>query len=221
MIFIYNKYHKIYSSIIDNALSREILENAYYETHHIIPKALGGTNHVTNLVKLTAKEHFLCHRLLTKCTAGKHKAKMVFALNCMLRSTVSQDRHVANSREYDYIKKLVSKEMSKLHSGKHVSDETRLKISNSRKGKVPWMKGRTHDEHTRERIKDGVSKVKPQTCEHCGVTSTPSNISRWHGDNCKTINPSSHNPKITCEHCHKTIGVANYSRWHGDNCKYS
>ena len=36
------------------------------EEHHIIPRCLGGSDDKSNLVKLTAKEHFICHLLLTK-----------------------------------------------------------------------------------------------------------------------------------------------------------
>ena len=34
------------------------------EVHHIVPKCLGGSNKKENLVELTAREHFICHRLL-------------------------------------------------------------------------------------------------------------------------------------------------------------
>ena len=77
-MYLQNKYTNIYYSIIDSAMSRTLLAG-YTERHHIIPKSLGGTNSSDNLVVLTAKEHFICHRLLTKMTTGKHKAKMINA----------------------------------------------------------------------------------------------------------------------------------------------
>lgn len=79
MIFIANKYTKYYYSIISNAKSRTFPPNTYTEQHHIIPKSLGGGNSVDNLVKLTAREHFICHRLLVKMLEGKDKTKMSFA----------------------------------------------------------------------------------------------------------------------------------------------
>lgn len=36
----------------------------YYESHHILPKCLNGSNKKDNLVLLTAKEHFIAHKLL-------------------------------------------------------------------------------------------------------------------------------------------------------------
>ena len=65
-MFLENKYTKCYYKIIDRALSREIDSKKYYEKHHIVPKSLGGDNSKSNLVYLSAKEHFVCHLLLTK-----------------------------------------------------------------------------------------------------------------------------------------------------------
>lgn len=63
-MFTDTKYTKIYFAIINAAKGR--LRVGYTETHHIIPKCLGGSDDPSNLVKLTAKEHFVCHHLLTK-----------------------------------------------------------------------------------------------------------------------------------------------------------
>jgi hypothetical protein len=42
--------------------------------------------------------------------------------------------------------------VSKLHKGKMVSDETKAKLSASKKGKPTWNKGKTHTEETRAKI---------------------------------------------------------------------
>lgn len=73
-------YQKIYNSIIQKAksenrvkLRKNKADFIYYENHHIIPKCLGGTDNKENLVLLTAKEHFLCHKLLTRIYEGNRK----------------------------------------------------------------------------------------------------------------------------------------------------
>ena len=71
-------YEKIYNQIIERAKSRNL--DGYSEKHHIIPKCMGGGNNKGNLVNLTAKEHFICHLLLTKMLTGKDKNKMVYEL---------------------------------------------------------------------------------------------------------------------------------------------
>ena len=62
VIFLENKYTSWYFSIIRNANSNS---GSYVEKHHIIPRCIGGSDHKENLVSLTAREHFVCHLLLT------------------------------------------------------------------------------------------------------------------------------------------------------------
>jgi len=57
-------YKKIHDNIIDMARNRKL--EGYTEKHHIIPKCMNGTNDPNNLVKLTAREHFLIHCYYTR-----------------------------------------------------------------------------------------------------------------------------------------------------------
>lgn len=57
-------YQKIYNQIIEKRKLEE--PEGYVEVHHIVPRSLGGTDEQENLVKLTAREHFICHALLLK-----------------------------------------------------------------------------------------------------------------------------------------------------------
>lgn len=70
-------YQKIYDAIIAKAKLRDYLE-CYYEIHHIFPKSMGGVDLEENLVKLTFKEHFICHRLLTKIYPKENKMHYAF-----------------------------------------------------------------------------------------------------------------------------------------------
>jgi hypothetical protein len=93
-----NKYTKWYYSIIEIAKSRDLTSN--FEKHHILPKSLGGNNEKENLVKLTRREHFICHQLLIKMTFGDNRQKMLHA--------VWRLAHVAGqkitSRRYEQLK---------------------------------------------------------------------------------------------------------------------
>ena len=64
-------YQIIYNKLIEKAKNRKL--EGYTETHHIIPKCLGGKDIKENLVDLTAKEHFLCHKLLCEIYPNNHK----------------------------------------------------------------------------------------------------------------------------------------------------
>ena len=62
--FLENKYQEWYNSLISNAKNRSI--EGYTEKHHIIPKSMGGSNNSDNLVKLTAREHFMVRLILQR-----------------------------------------------------------------------------------------------------------------------------------------------------------
>jgi len=72
-MYLQNKYSKCYFNIINRAKSREIAPNTYTEKHHIISKSCGGDNSSANLVKLTAREHFICHLLWVHNKATKER----------------------------------------------------------------------------------------------------------------------------------------------------
>src|SRR4030067_435222 len=61
-----SKYEKWYFSIIRRASNRTL--EGYGEKHHILPRCfdMGGEKGKLNIVKLTAKEHYICHQLLVK-----------------------------------------------------------------------------------------------------------------------------------------------------------
>lgn len=132
MIFINNKYTSWYNSIITTALSRTI--TGYIEKHHIIPKSLGGANSANNLVNLTAKEHYIVHRLLVRMTAGRDKRKMQFALSKMMQCSYNQKRYKCSSRSFAIIRKQAALAMSGRNNpnyGKPRDLATRNKISQS------------------------------------------------------------------------------------------
>ena len=100
-----NKYTTWYTAITDRARTRNL--DSYTECHHVIPKSLNGTDDKTNLVDLTAREHFICHWLLTKMYTGEAKAKMIYALNGMKRNGKCTQRYetLITSRVYENLKK--------------------------------------------------------------------------------------------------------------------
>jgi len=100
-------YKKLYHSIISKALTRVREEDVYYEFHHIIPLSLGGSNDKSNLVALTAKEHFICHYLLTKITLDEdHKRKMIWAFYMMRVDPVKGLDERKRSSRYELARRL-------------------------------------------------------------------------------------------------------------------
>lgn len=233
-IFIENKYAKWYFDVITFAQQRtEILE--YFEKHHIIPKSLGGSNREDNLVKLTAREHFVCHWLLTKMVSNtKHRYQMWNAFSCMLyRNNPNQKRHKVNSKMFENIKKEGAKIKSLNFSGKNNpmygkthSQEARLKIKNAHFGKKRSEEacknisnaqiGKPKSESHKDSLKQSWEKNRKN---RSGKNS--SWFGREHTDETKEkIRQQILNmPLYTCEHCEKSTTKGNYKRWHGDRCK--
>ena len=246
-----NKYTTWYTAITDRARTRKL--EGYTERHHVIPKSLNGTDDKDNLVDLTAREHFICHWLLTKMYTGEAKSKMIYALNGMKRNSKFTQRYETpvTSRVYENLKK----EFSIVHSatmkgrdpwnrgipiteeqreknriaatgkkrsaeaiakavakqlGQKRSDETKLKMSLSAKGK---SKGPMSEENKLKISQGTKGKSKPkgmgaklsatvaaqlaagthytqqpkQTCPHCGVQASKARYNGYHGANCRSL----------------------------------
>lgn len=159
-MFIDNKYYTWYKNIINSAQSREIVSDAYYEVHHIIPRCLGGNDRLENLVRLTAREHFICHWLLTKFVYG-HKQKINFALWSMMNlENEHQQRYKVTSRKYQLLKENLT-DTFKTFLGKTHTVESRQKMSQTRKSLI--ADGTIKVNENKEKYKIISQKRKGQT----------------------------------------------------------
>lgn len=145
--FIRNKYYFIYYKIIEQAKSRNI--SGYIEKHHILPKSLGGTNDHSNLVKLTAKEHFICHRLLPKFTSGKAQLAMARAAWRVTHIQIKNQKILITPAQYEKLKIEAAKANSILMTGEPKSEAHKLNLSIAAKGRVSPFKGKTHSENVK------------------------------------------------------------------------
>jgi hypothetical protein len=96
-------YIKIYTQIIDRAQNRNL--DGYFELHHITPKCIGGKDISENLVKLTAREHYICHKLL--CKIYPQEDKLLYSLWLMAIGKNRQsklDPYKISGREYEDLK---------------------------------------------------------------------------------------------------------------------
>jgi hypothetical protein len=144
----HNKYYTWYVNICQSAKQRNLQKGCgtYIEKHHIIPRSfgLGGEKDKSNLVYLTAKEHYIVHKLLTKMLLNAdYTKKMRYALWYL---TVRKIGYVPNSKSYAYIRAQVAEENKKRID----SSETRLK--KARPGKLNGMWGKTHTQEVKDKL---------------------------------------------------------------------
>lgn len=133
-MFKQNKYTNWYYQITSRAQNRAATRKeartlfGYTERHHIIPEAMGGPTAKENLVFLTAREHFICHWLLTKMTKGKDYYSMISALDGMRRENTYQKRYKTKitGRVFSRIREECSNQLSQNHSG---TDNSSSKIT--------------------------------------------------------------------------------------------
>jgi len=139
---------RIYNNIINKALleNRVKHDNTYYEQHHIKPRCMGGVDTSSNIVLLTGKEHYLCHRLLSEMYPNN--SKLFYAFRCMvLMAREYQDRYVTSSRVYEQVKIKASIMQSKRMNGRIPHNKGKIGtrnpgVSAALKGKSPWNAGK-------------------------------------------------------------------------------
>lgn len=154
-------YKQIYNNIINYRLDNPY--SGYTESHHILPRSLGGTDDKSNLVNLTAREHYICHLLLTKIylKGSSEYYKMVKAYNLMAKAkSYSQHRNYkVNVNLYENLRIELSKSLSLSQSGEGNSQYGTFwvynpntleckKVSCDYKFESGWFKGRVTNWNT-------------------------------------------------------------------------
>lgn len=231
--FYFMNYLKIYNQIIDRAKERILEQDVYTEKHHIIPKCIGGTNDFNNIVVLTGREHFICHRLLVKIYPNNKKLIHSF---WMMSNCRKDNRYIPSSRAYNEAKilhskaisehligkklsKLTKDKISKANLGKKRTEEQRENISNSLKGKPNGWNGRKHSEKAKQKMTE--AKIGTKASEETKLKMSASKIGKKHSEEAKQ-NMSKGMKGITkrkyeCDICKKLIGGLNNLKRHKDS----
>jgi hypothetical protein len=138
-----NKWYCWYKGIILSAKYREDYNPlvGYIETHHVIPRSLGGTNDKNNLVQLTAKEHFICHHLLTKFTHGDAADKMWMAYDLFFKSRKLNDgkNYRITARMYERVKKAISQIKKEMWTDSVLAQQFRDQSDATKQEILDWI----------------------------------------------------------------------------------
>ena len=241
-MFIENKYTKLYYAIIKSSQLQK--DRGYTERHHILPKCLGGDNTKSNIVRLSARKHFICHKLLVKMVSGQAKYKMIEAV--AIFSNNSKRKLNFNSRDIALIREANALASSKRNKGNQyyklrAPDSDAVRQGKSLKNKnSKWINNLKEERFTQdhlEYIQQGYQYGRlPFSKEH--LTKLRNAPSRAHSEETKKRISASHKgkiksadhkhkislarlnePKLTCNHCGKQTTRLNYYKWHDNNCK--
>lgn len=196
-IFLDNKYTKIYYNIVVNSLSRTLPNSTYTEKHHIVPKSIGGLNNKENIVTLTAREHFICHWLLTKMVHDNVKPKLVYALYMMRANKHKQER---------YFTKITARVYATLKNKRKHSSEVKAKMSAAHKGELNHFYGKKHSKTTIEKMKGPRGPMSPEgklirSLAAKGKPKSPETKERMRNK-----------IKKECPHCGKLLDPGNFAK---------
>lgn len=227
-------YKKIYDSLIFKRKFLEPVIEGYKELHHIIPRCMGGSESEDNLVFLTAREHYVAHRLLW---SHYRLPSLAHAWFSMVRKDPNQQR-VISAREYEAARqahsevlKITMKGSGNNFYGKKHSEDSKRKIGEKNSGRVK----------SKEEIENWIAKVssKPKSPEHRAKIGRKGFIMLKNittGESIRIKKEDKHmydssiwknpfscttSPVLTCPRCGKVgKGKANMTRWHFENCSY-
>ena len=226
-------YKRVYDALIEKRKLNPVI-NDYFETHHIIPRCMGGTDEIDNLVTLTAREHYIAHHLLFKMY---RTSKLAHAWFMMLRCDKNQQRFYT-SKQYEIatFAHICALRESMRGEGNHFfnkahTEESRKKISDKLK---EWNANNTKSQHVIDNWIEKVAK-KPKSKEHRAKIGRSDMIMLKNFDTGQSIrvhkndlyqydltvwkNPASVQKRSVCSHCGAESTVGNINRWHNDNCK--
>lgn len=222
------------------------------EKHHVIPKSMGGDNSKENLVWLSAKEHFIAHRLLAKINPNSKVAYAVWLMACFNKKNI---KFIVTSRTYEKLRLEHAARVSnnpkvrdaasynnrgKKQSSEHIaarvesrkkngawhSEETKLSIGRSKKGKPSPLKGipSSKEDHLKgveirrakgsytwsESQREKMSKI----VRNKGEPKSPEFIEKMKMSFKKR-------PNVKCPHCEVKSTSLIMGRWHFKNCKFN
>jgi hypothetical protein len=185
-------YQKIYDNIIQKARTENRIKSKeiYYESHHVLPKCLGGKDSKENKVLLTFREHFICHWLLCKIYKNdkENYYKLSTAFSRMCSKNEFQSRNIT-SKHYAIVKKHERDAKKGIPVGgakiKRRSQQWKDNISKSLNGRPnTWMKDKTYEEIYKKQDLDRILLSRKKTKNKNTITINDGKIMKFIDKNC-------------------------------------
>lgn len=207
----------------------------YTERHHICPKAkdlfpeyASFKEHPWNVKRLTARQHFIAHKMLRKVYGGSQTHALwqmiISSSKKCQRSSIKSTSRLYETVRVEHAKLLSENEernrkISESLKGREFSEEHKRNISISKSGvpsseesnqarKETW---KNKSESEIQAYKDLQSKLVSERNASMTPEERKSKYGHSHKRNMKTV---------TCPHCGKAGSGGNMTRYHFDNCKH-
>jgi hypothetical protein len=142
-------YKKAYTNLIKTRIDRKPDGDTYYEKHHIVPKCWGGTNKKENLIKLTAREHYIAHWLLYRMRPDSIGTAFAFWKMTFPGGKFLEKRdYKINSRMYAEAKSAMAQANKKLNTGRKVDEKYLVKWSKNKNNSKEIINTQTGETYT-------------------------------------------------------------------------
>ena len=186
-------------------------------------------------MELTAREHFICHWLLSRLHPEESKLVYAFWMMC---TSKKPGRYRPSSKTYEEAKQLQSilrseqlkghsvseqtrEKISKSNLGRKRTEEERKKISESQKGKIGTFTGKSHTEESKQKMRESKlgAKVTVETRKKMSESRTGLVRTEEQRKAFSAAMTGIPKKKYECIHCGRLIGgVKNLVR-HSSVCK--
>lgn len=171
--FLENRYTCWYYAIINQAKDRTT--NQYTESHHVLPRSMFPALHLesNNRVDLTAREHFICHWLLTKMVHLPDDVKKMWYAFWAMSMDRDRTRHRIPARIWARLREqrgIITAEQNRARVWTEASKEKLRQFNKSRKQteesiakRSAKLRGRTLSEEHKDKLR---VKKAPFSEEH-------------------------------------------------------
>lgn len=223
-----SKYIKMYVAIIQNRINTNHNET-YSERHHILPRCTATIFETSdiksrnNIVKLTAREHYICHKLLTKVDFGKRvNRKLKYAYCCMAFKQGDSGnltrKYNITSREYDNARRIFSTIQKEDHWSQTEDGKKRLSAIR----KLAFANMSAEDKLAISKRLSEAGKGRPKSDSHKNkISAATLGVKKTRTPKLLAAQEKQKETKHTCPKCSRSFDMLNFNRYHGDKCGIS
>lgn len=125
-------YQRVYEEFIEARRQGEISLEGYVESHHIVPRCLGGGDGAENLILLTPEDHYFAHLLLAYAYGGKNWVA-VHAMCYLVNKHHAEHRSRLRARvQFGHVRRSLAAHYRDILSGPNskISDKRKFELRN-------------------------------------------------------------------------------------------